>query len=168
MTKPKKPPKVIKQPIIIVHTDGSALSNPGPGGYGAVIRMEDGEKITLSEGYYKTTNNRMEIMGVIAVLEEFGPGQHFEITTDSQYVINGSTKWIAGWIRNNWITFKDQTPVKNKDLWMIMNELLKANKVKFHWVRGHTGVADNEEADRLASAAAHNPTLHDTEYSGVS
>jgi len=160
MTKPKKPPK---QPVISAHTDGSALGNPGPGGYGAVIRTA-GVKSTLAKGYYKTTNNRMEIMAVIAVLEEFGPGQHFEIFTDSQYTINGSTVWMRGWIRNNWITHQTQTPVKNKDLWMIMQELLKVNKVKFFKVKAHSGIPDNEEADKLAKDAAGDPTTQDVEY----
>lgn len=160
MTKPKKK---LKQPVIGAFTDGSALNNPGPGGYGAVVRS-GGIKTTLAKGYYKTTNNRMEIMAVIAVLEEFGPGQHFDITTDSQYVIKGSTQWLRGWVRGNWITFRDQKPVKNQDLWKIMNELLKVNKVNFFWVKGHSGVPDNEEADKLANDAAHNPEVHDVEY----
>lgn len=162
MTKPKKAaPK--KQPTIQAYTDGSALNNPGPGGYGAVVRVA-GVKSTLAKGYYKTTNNRMEIMGVIAVLEEFGPGQHFEIFTDSQYTINGATVWMRGWIRNNWITHQTQTPVKNKDLWIILQELLKLNKVKFFKVKAHSGVPDNEEADQLAKAAAGSPEVQDVEY----
>lgn len=156
----KKPPK---QPVYSVYTDGSALGNPGPGGYGAVVEI-NGIESTLAKGYYKTTNNRMEILGVIAVLEEFGPGQHFDITTDSQYVIKGATQWLRGWVRNNWIAHRTQTPVKNKDLWVIMDELLKVNKVKFHWVKGHSGVPGNEKADQLANQAARNPTTQDVEY----
>lgn len=145
------------------YTDGSALNNPGPGGYGAVVRCGD-TKVTLSKGYYKTTNNRMEIMAVIATLEEFGPNESFDIYIDSQYVIDGATMWMRGWIRNNWITFKTQQPVKNKDLWMIMNDLLKQNKVRFIKVKAHSGIPDNEEADQLAKAAAGNPEVHDIEY----
>lgn len=154
-----------KQPKMIVEafTDGSALNNPGPGGYGAVVTI-DGIEIELSKGYYKTTNNRMEVMAVIAVLEEFGPDQHVEIHTDSMYVINGCTAWIRGWIRNNWITFKTQEPVKNKDLWIILNELLRANKVKFIKVKAHSGIPKNERADKLAKEAAGNPEVHDVEY----
>lgn len=158
----KTPPK---QPKLVVeaYTDGSALNNPGPGGYGAVVTI-DGIEIELSKGYYKTTNNRMEIMAVIAVLEEFGPDQHINIYTDSMYVINGSTQWIRGWIRNNWITFKTQEAVKNKDLWLILNELLRANKVRFIKVKAHSGIPGNERADKLAKEAAGNPEVHDVEY----
>lgn len=147
----------------IAYTDGSALNNPGPGGYGAVVRCGD-TKVTLSKGYYKTTNNRMEIMAVIATLEEFGPNETFDLYIDSEYVINGSTIWMRGWERNNWITFKTQTPVKNKDLWMIMSDLLKQNVVRFHKVRAHSGIPDNEEADKLAKDAARNPEVQDIEY----
>lgn len=160
MTKPA--PVVYK-----AHTDGSALGNPGPGGYAAVVRCGD-QKVTLSKGYFKTTNNRMEILGVIATLEEFGPNQQFEIYTDSQYTIDGSTKWMKGWLRNGWISWKSGEMIKNQDLWKIMNELLKVNKVKFIKVKAHSGIPDNEEADQLAKAAAAKPEAHDTEYSGLS
>lgn len=156
---PQKKPKL----VIEAYTDGSALNNPGPGGYGAVVTIE-GIEIELSKGYYKTTNNRMEIMAVIAVLEEFGPDQHITVFTDSTYVINGGSFWIRNWIRNNWITSKTQEPVKNKDLWLILNELLRANKVKFVKVKAHSGIAGNERADKLAKAAAGNPEVHDVEY----
>lgn len=152
-------------PDYIIYADGSALGNPGPGGYGIVARCGD-TKVTLSKGYYRTTNNRMELMAVIAALEEFGPGIKVKIVTDSQYVIKSATIWMRGWIRNNWITYSTQQPVKNKDLHMVLNELLKKNKVKFEWVRGHTGVPDNEEADQLAKEAAKNPTQADTGFTG--
>lgn len=149
-----------------VHTDGSALGNPGPGGYAAIVRCGD-QKVTLSKGYFLTTNNRMEMMAVIATMEEFGPNARINIYCDSTYVIDGSTKWVRNWYRNNWLT-RDQQMVKNKDLWVVMNELLRVNKVKFTKVRAHSGVPDNEEADQLAKAAAAAPTTHDTEYSGAS
>lgn len=155
-----------KEPIVYeVHTDGSALNNPGPGGYAAVVRCGD-TKVTLSKGYFLTTNNRMEMMAVIATLEEFGPNARINIYTDSQYTIDGSTKWVKNWYRNDWLT-RDGGMVKNKDLWMILNELLRANKVKFFKVKAHSGIPDNEEADQLAKAAAGKPELHDTQYSSV-
>lgn len=146
-----------------IYTDGSSLGNPGPGGYGIVAQCGE-TKVSLSKGYYKTTNNRMELMGVIVALEEFGPGIKVDIYTDSDYVIKSATVWMRGWIRNNWNSYKTQQPIKNKDLMVILNELLKKNKVKFHWVRGHSGVPGNEEADLLATTAAKNPEVHDVEY----
>jgi ribonuclease HI len=109
----------------------------------------------------------MELLGVIVALETNAkPGVLFEITTDSMYVINGATKWISSWQRSNWITWKTQEPVKNKDLWQRIAPLLKANKVKFFWVKGHTGVPDNELADKLAVEAANNPTEVDEGFLG--
>jgi ribonuclease HI len=159
--KPKKEAIVYE-----VHTDGSALGNPGAGGYAAVVRCGD-QKVTLSKGYFLTTNNRMEMMAVIATLEEFGPSAKINIYTDSQYTIDGSTRWVKNWRRNDWLT-RGGEPVKNKDLWIILNELLRVNKVKFIKVKAHSGIPDNEEADQLAKAAAAVPTTHDTEYSGLS
>jgi ribonuclease HI len=155
-----------KEPIVYeVHTDGSALGNPGPGGYAAIVRCGD-TKVTLSKGYFLTTNNRMEMMAVIATLEEFGPNARINIYTDSQYTIDGSTKWVKNWYRNDWLT-RDGAMVKNKDLWMILNELLRANKVKFIKVKAHSGIPENEEADRLAKEAAAKPEVHDIEYTRV-
>ena len=169
MAKKKSAKKIASTPVVVykAHTDGSALNNPGPGGYGAVVRCGDLE-VTLSKGYFLTTNNRMEIMSVIAVLEEFGPEQHFEIYSDSQYTIDGATKWTKGWIRNNWIAWKTGQAIKNQDLWKILHELLKVNDVKFFKVKAHSGIPDNELADKLAKEAAGSPTTHDSEYSGIS
>lgn len=156
-----------REPIVYeAYTDGSALGNPGPGGYAAIVRCGD-KKVILSKGYFLTTNNRMEMLGVIATLEEFGPNQRFNIYTDSQYTIDGSTKWVRNWYRNDWLT-RDGGMVKNKDLWMILNELLRVNKVKFIKVKAHSGIPENEAVDLLAKEAAANPTTHDTEYSGIS
>ena len=137
----------------IIYTDGSALENPGPGGYGAVA-IYDNIVVDMSKGYKLTTNNRMEIMAVIAALEEFGPGKHFTICTDSQYVISGCTEWMKGWVRNNWIGYQSGLPVKNADLWKVMEELLKLNKVNFFKVAAHIGDPLNERADRIAKEAA--------------
>ncbi|CRP88680.1 ribonuclease HI [Pseudomonas aeruginosa] len=150
----------------VIYTDGSALGNPGPGGYGVYAKYK-GEEFTLSKGYYKTTNNRQELMSVIAALEEFGPNIKVDIFTDSQYVIKCATKWMRGWIRNNWMGYNSGQPVKNRDLLEVLNELLKKNKVKFHWVKGHSGDEGNEKADQLAKDAANNPEAHDMEYMKV-
>jgi len=156
----KKKPAV---PHYHIHTDGSALGNPGPGGYGIVARCGD-VAVELSKGYMLTTNNRMEVLAVIAALEEFGPGIDVTIYSDSMYAINAATKWMKGWIRNRWVGFQSQQPVKNKDLMMVLNELLKKNKVKFVKVKAHSGVADNERCDVLAKEAARKPELVDVGY----
>ena len=153
----------VEQPHYHIHTDGSALGNPGPGGYGIVARCGD-TKVTLSKGYFKTTNNRQELMAVVVALEEFGPGIKVTIYTDSQYAINCATKWMRSWARNKWVTYQTQQPVKNKDILMVLAELMKVNKVNFVKVRAHSGVPDNEEADQLARNAAANPEVQDVEY----
>lgn len=137
----------------IVYTDGSSLSNPGPGGYGVVIRYGN-NKITLSEGYDYTTNNRMEIMACIVALQEIGPGRTVHIHTDSQLVIDAMTKYVYGWIKRDWKK-ADECRVKNKDLWQILHSLIRENKVKFVKVKAHVGIPDNEEADQLAKAGAY-------------
>jgi len=152
-----------KQDHYIIYADGACKGNPGPGGYGIYAQL--GDVVTeLSKGYQLTTNNRMELRAVIVALEEFGPGIKVDIYTDSDYVIKAATKWIKGWARNNWIAYGNGQPVKNKDLHMVLNELLKLNKVKFHWVRGHSGVHGNEMADKLASDACAKPELPDLGY----
>ena len=156
MTKPK-------QESYIIYTDGACKGNPGVGGYGVFAQLGE-TTIELSKGYHYTTNNRMEIMAVIAALEEFGPGIKVDIFTDSNYVIKAATKWIKGWVRNNWVAYNTGQPVKNKDLHIVLNESLKKNKVKFHWVKGHSGVPGNEAADRLASDACKTPELQDLGY----
>lgn len=155
--------EALKQNPYIIYTDGACKGNPGPGGYGVVVVYDD-IVVKMSKGYHATTNNRQEIMGVIAALEEFGPGKHFIICTDSGYTIDGATNWLKGWIRNNWTTYQTGTPVKNADLWKIMDELLKLNKVVFHKVPGHAGDPFNEMADNLATAASNNPDTIDEGY----
>ena len=159
----KKVKEFLKQDAYIIYSDGGCKGNPGPGGYGVVADYED-VVVKMAKGYNMTTNNRMEMMGVISALEEFGPGQHFIICTDSQYTIDGCTYWLKNWVRNNWMTVQTGQPVKNADLWQIMDELLKLNKVVFHKVPGHAGDPFNEMADVLATEAAENPTIDDTGY----
>lgn len=165
----KHPPKPVVYPDpkpgevwYTAYTDGSSLGNPGPAGYGIVVRLGD-TKVTLSKGYNLSTNNRMEMMAVIALLEEFGPNKRFNIYLDSQYTMDGGMKWIYGWNKRGWVT-GDGQPVKNRDLWMQMYDLLKENEVRWHKVPAHTGIPDNEEADQLAKAGAGAPTEIDHGY----
>lgn len=135
-----------------IFTDGACKGNPGPGGWGAVIRSGAHEK-ELSGGEPDTTNNRMEMMGAIAALKALKRPCHVILTTDSNYVRDGITKWVHGWKRNGWKT-ADRKPVKNADLWQALIEAVKPHQVEWHWVKGHAGHPENERADALASAAA--------------
>lgn len=137
---------------VYLFTDGSCLNNPGPGGYGAILRYMGHEK-ELSQGYELTTNNRMELMAVIAGLSALRESCRVIVTTDSQYVKQGITTWIAGWKKNNWKT-SSKTPVKNKDLWQQLDELVQKHELSWCWVKGHNGHAENERCDRLANTAA--------------
>ncbi|WP_113743635.1 ribonuclease HI [Anaerobiospirillum thomasii] len=137
---------------VYLFTDGSCLNNPGPGGYGAILRYKGHEK-ELSQGYELTTNNRMELMAVIAGLSALRESCRVIVTTDSQYVKQGITTWIAGWKKNNWKT-SSKTPVKNKDLWQQLDELVQKHELSWCWVKGHNGHAENERCDRLANTAA--------------
>ncbi|WP_295654462.1 ribonuclease HI [uncultured Mucilaginibacter sp.] len=131
--------------MIEIFTDGASSGNPGPGGYGAILRSGEHYK-ELSEGFRKTTNNRMELLAVIKALEAVKkPGQQITIYSDSKYVIDPiEKKWIYGWVQKG---FKDK---KNKDLWLRFLELYKQHQVKFVWVRGHNGHAENERCDEMA------------------
>ncbi|MGE4429334.1 MAG: ribonuclease HI [Sphingobium sp.] len=135
-----------------IFTDGACKGNPGPGGWGALIRSGKHEK-ELSGGEPDTTNNRMELMGAIAALNALKRPCHVVLTTDSNYVKDGITKWVHGWKRNGWKT-ADRKPVKNADLWQALIEAVKPHKIEWHWVKGHAGHPENERADALASAAA--------------
>ena len=140
---------------IFVYTDGSCLGNPGPGGYGVVMRYRQYEK-KLSCGYRHTTNNRMELLAVIAALRCLTEPCTIVLTTDSQYVKNGIESWLAGWKRKNWRTASGSA-VKNIELWQALDELRQPHEIKWHWVKGHAGHPENEGCDRLARTAASHP-----------
>ena len=139
---------------IDIWTDGACSGNPGPGGWGAVVRV-DGVETELSGGEPATTNNRMELMGAIAALESLPDGATATLHTDSQYVKNGLTAWIHGWKRNGWKT-ADKKPVKNVDLWQRLDAAAAKHKIEWKWVKGHAGDVMNERADGLARAAIKN------------
>ena len=132
-----------------IATDGACKGNPGPGGWGAIIRFGKHEK-ELSGGEPDTTNNRMELMAAIAALEALSRPCHVKLSTDSRYVMDGLTKWLANWQRNGWKTAAKQ-PVKNVDLWQRLQAACAQHEVEWFWVKGHSGVADNELADQLAT-----------------
>jgi ribonuclease HI len=135
-----------------IATDGACKGNPGPGGWGALIRMGPHEK-ELSGGEAHTTNNRMELLAAIRGLEALTRPCHVTLVTDSAYVKNGITQWVRGWQRNGWRT-ADKKPVKNADLWQELIEASARHRIEWTWVKGHAGDPDNERADRLASNAA--------------
>ena len=131
-----------------IWTDGACSGNPGPGGWGVLVRV--GAKETeLHGGDPATTNNRMELMAAIVALESYPPSTKVILHTDSQYVKDGLTKWMSGWKRNGWKT-ADRKPVKNQDLWVRLEAAASAHKVDWRWVRGHSGHAENDRADALA------------------
>jgi ribonuclease HI len=135
-----------------VITDGACKGNPGPGGWGVVIRSVAQEK-ELSGGEAQTTNNRMELTAAIRGLEALTRPCHVTLVTDSVYVKDGITRWIHGWQRNGWRT-SDKKPVKNTELWQELLAATLRHRIDWVWVKGHAGDADNERADRLASDAA--------------
>ncbi|WOC12077.1 ribonuclease HI [Gordonia sp. MP11Mi] len=135
-----------------ISTDGACLGNPGPGGWGAILRYGDVEK-ELSGSEPDTTNNRMELMAAIKALNALTRPSTVILYTDSSYVRNGITKWVAGWVRNGWKNSSKQ-PVKNTDLWQELIEAEKAHTVEWRWVKGHAGDKYNEIADTLATSAA--------------
>ena len=133
-------------------TDGACLGNPGPGGWGALLRAGAREK-ELSGGEAQTTNNRMELMAAIAGLESLKRPCAVALTTDSQYVKRGVEEWMTRWRANGWRT-SDRKPVKNQDLWERLSAAVAEHRITWHWVKGHAGHAENERVDRLARDAA--------------
>ena len=137
--------------MIELFTDGACRGNPGPGGWGVLLR-EEGHEWTLSGSEMNTTNNRMELAAAINGLAYFTEAKEIALTTDSQYVRQGITQWIHGWRRNGWRTSAKQ-PVKNQDLWQALDALAAKHSVSWHWVKGHSGHPENEQADALANAS---------------
>lgn len=135
-----------------IFTDGACKGNPGPGGWGALLRYGDKEK-ELWGGEANTTNNRMELMAAIEGLKALTRSCEVTLTTDSKYVLQGLNEWLAGWKRNGWKNSQKQ-PVKNQDLWMQLDEQCQRHQIEWQWVRGHTGHPDNERADMLANRGA--------------
>ena len=136
--------------IVDIYTDGACSGNPGPGGWGAILRYDGVEK-ELSGGAAETTNNRMELIAAIEALEALKRPVKARLHTDSTYVKDGITKWIHGWKAKGWKT-ANRKPVKNEDLWRRLEDALTHHEVEWHWVRGHSGHPENERADELARA----------------
>ncbi len=133
---------------ITIWTDGACSGNPGPGGWGAILRLLGADR-ELNGGAAATTNNRMELMAAITALESLDEPSDVDIHTDSQYVRGGITGWMAGWKRNGWRT-ADKKPVKNIELWQQLDAAAARHTIRWHWVKGHAGHPENERADLLA------------------
>ncbi|QEM81662.1 ribonuclease HI [Halomonas binhaiensis] len=138
-------------PSVIIYTDGGCRGNPGPGGWGALLRSGEHEK-TLKGSDASTTNNRMELTAAIMALKELKRPCKVVLWTDSQYLRKGITEWIHGWIKKGWKTASRQ-PVKNADLWQQLLEQTERHEIEWHWIKGHSGNPGNETADRLANEA---------------
>jgi ribonuclease HI len=134
-----------------IYSDGACSGNPGPGGWGSVL-LYNGHRRELSGGEAQTTNNRMELMAVIQALETLKRPCEVIVHTDSTYVMKGMTEWLAQWKKRDWRT-ADRKPVKNVELWQRLEQAIHSHKVHWRWVRGHSGVAENERADELARMA---------------
>ena len=136
---------------VTIFTDGACSGNPGPGGWGAILRYNENEK-ELSGGEISTTNNRMELMAAISALEALTTPVQVSLYTDSIYLKEGITKWIHTWKARAWKT-ASKKPVKNKDLWMRLEAAIKVHQIQWCWIKGHAGHVENEKADRLARDA---------------
>jgi ribonuclease HI len=137
--------------VIEIYTDGACRGNPGPGGWAALLQMGEHEK-ELSGAQALTTNNRMELTAVIRALEALKRPVQVRLYTDSQYVRRGITEWLRAWKARGWRT-ADRKPVKNQDLWQLLEEASAPHQIEWHWVPGHAGVPGNERVDRLANEA---------------
>jgi ribonuclease HI len=136
---------------VVIYTDGACSGNPGPGGWGSVM-MYNGHRRELSGGEKETTNNRMEMMAVIVALETLKRACKVELNTDSTYVMKGITEWLGAWKARGWKTAAKK-PVKNVDLWQRLDAAVSRHDIRWKWVRGHSGVPENERADELARNA---------------
>lgn len=146
-----------------IFTDGSCLGNPGPGGYGVVMKYKSQIK-EMSDGFLLTTNNRMELLAPIVALEALKVPCKIVLTSDSQYMRQGITQWIHGWKKRGWLTSAKE-PVKNVDLWKRLDAATATHEIDWKWVKGHAGHVDNERCDTLARKAAEaSPTQEDTGY----
>ena len=134
---------------VIIYTDGACRGNPGPGGWGALIKFDSAEK-EIFGGQADTTNNQMELTAAIEGLAALKERCSVELYTDSKYVMDGITQWIQNWKKNNWRTAAKKD-VKNKELWQKLDQLISQHQVQWHWVKGHSGDAGNETADLLAN-----------------
>ncbi len=151
-------------PEVIIHTDGSSLGNPGPGGWGAILSCRDKKK-ELSGSFIRTTNNRMEVLAAIMALETLKMPCKVSLYTDSRYLCDAiEKKWIYGWRQKGWIN-SAKKPVKNKDLWCRLLPQIQRHDLHIHWLRGHNGHPENERCDELARSAAQTaPTEPDKGY----
>lgn len=142
-----------QRPHVLLYTDGACSGNPGPGGWGYILKHPaSGKEVEASGAELQTTNNRMELQAVIEGLRALKAPSIVDLTSDSQYVLKGLKEWIKGWKKNGWRTSGKQ-PVKNAELWRELDDLAAAHEVRFHWIRGHNEHPENERADRLAVAA---------------
>ena len=139
------------KPRVEIFTDGACSGNPGIGGWGAILRYKETEK-ELSGGELETTNNRMELMAVIQALSALKTACNISLYTDSQYVMKGITEWLDNWKKNSWKTSNKKQAVKNVDLWQQLDELVQKHEIRWIWVKGHNGHAENERCDALARA----------------
>jgi ribonuclease HI len=139
----------MSEPVVEIWSDGACRGNPGPGGWGALLRFNKQEK-ELWGGDADTTNNRMELTAAIRALEALKRPSHVKLYTDSTYVMKGITAWINDWKRKGWRT-ADKKAVKNEDLWRRLDEIAAQHEIEWHWVKGHAGHPENERADQLAN-----------------
>jgi len=137
--------------VVYIFTDGACRGNPGPGGWGALLRYNDQEK-SLRGAEPETTNNRMEMIAAISALEALKRPSEIRLTTDSKYLMDGITQWLENWKKRGWKT-SAKKPVKNEDLWRRLDQLVQPHQIQWHWVKGHSGHDENEYVDQLANQA---------------